>query len=116
VQNREWDSEKKEEDYNPRGYNPRFRRGAYGGVAGPSRHTNTNFNTTPATVVAKPTSPKITESKEQWPDLPDVGKKAEKKGGEQLKTEFPLMSPAIGSWADQVEDGSPATPTASNAQ
>jgi hypothetical protein len=32
VQNREWDSTKTEEDYNPRGYNPRYRRGANGGV------------------------------------------------------------------------------------
>ncbi|KAA8910050.1 hypothetical protein FN846DRAFT_940476 [Sphaerosporella brunnea] len=121
VQNREWDSEKKEEDYNPRGYNPRFRRGAHGGVAGPPRNIDPNTHTMPAKVVAKLAPPKVVapEDNEQWPDLAGAKKKAENKGGEQmkaLKTDLAEMSPAVGSWADQVEDGSPATPTAANAQ
>jgi hypothetical protein len=108
VQNREWDSEKTEEDYNPRGYNPRFRRGVYGGVAGPPRKIDTNFNTTPAKVITKPMPPKAAEDNELWPDLPG----AEKNEGGQSKTELPAISPAIGSWADQVEDGTPTAPTA----
>ncbi|KAK6535279.1 hypothetical protein TWF694_001747 [Orbilia ellipsospora] len=34
LQNREWDSSKTEEDYNPSGYSSRSRRGAHGGVSG----------------------------------------------------------------------------------
>ncbi|CAI7570285.1 unnamed protein product [Penicillium glandicola] len=34
---REWDSQKREEDYNPRGGGSQFRRGMHGGVSGPVR-------------------------------------------------------------------------------
>lgn len=34
---REWDSQKREEDYNPRGGGSQFRRGMHGGVSGPTR-------------------------------------------------------------------------------
>ncbi|KAF8246750.1 hypothetical protein K440DRAFT_630612 [Wilcoxina mikolae CBS 423.85] len=110
VQAREWDSEKKEEDYNPRGYNPRFRRGAYGGVAASPRRGN--IETTPTPVATKPTTKpteKPIDSGSQWPVLP--GSKS--KDGEAGETKIPLMSPGAGTWAEQVEAGiSPATPTA----
>lgn len=35
---REWDLEKREEDYNPRGGGSQFRRGMHGGVSGIARH------------------------------------------------------------------------------
>ncbi|KAJ5323133.1 hypothetical protein N7452_011422 [Penicillium brevicompactum] len=35
---REWDSQKREEDYNPRGGGSQFRRGMHGGVSGVARH------------------------------------------------------------------------------
>lgn len=35
---REWDSEKREEDYNPRGGGSQYRRGMHGGVSGYTRH------------------------------------------------------------------------------
>ncbi|KAJ6126970.1 hypothetical protein N7523_002582 [Penicillium sp. IBT 18751x] len=38
---REWDSEKREEDYNPRGGGSQFRRGMHGGVSG---YTRNDFN------------------------------------------------------------------------
>ncbi|KAJ9354031.1 hypothetical protein DTO027B9_4952 [Paecilomyces variotii] len=39
---REWDSTKREEDYNPRGGGSQYRRGMHGGVSGYTRHTHEN--------------------------------------------------------------------------
>lgn len=45
---REWDSEKREEDYNPRGGGSQFRRGMHGGVSGYVRRDFDGMNETPA--------------------------------------------------------------------
>ena len=120
VQAREWDSEKKEEDYNPRGYNPRFRRGAYGGVANrpgnieptprPAAKPNTKPNTKPA---AQPDVKPI-DSGNQWPVLPGAKNKDGEADETKKAVDMPLMSPGVGTWAEQVEAViSTATPTSS---
>lgn len=56
---REWDSEKREEDYNPRGAGSQYRRGMHGGVSGYARR---DFDGVDETAVgggdASPTSPR----------------------------------------------------------
>ncbi|KAI5778370.1 hypothetical protein EDC01DRAFT_622768 [Geopyxis carbonaria] len=96
VQNREWDSEKKEEDYNPSGYSSKYRKGIHGGVSAiPS--SNNNQTTT---------KPKQTEA--EWPTLPENKNTPSKDCSSNL---LPL-SPAVdgSSWAEQVEAGCPTTP------
>jgi hypothetical protein len=46
---REWDSQKREEDYNPRGGGSQFRRGMHGGVSG---HTRRDFDAAPSEELA----------------------------------------------------------------
>ncbi|KAJ5550031.1 hypothetical protein N7535_002026 [Penicillium sp. DV-2018c] len=53
---REWDSQKREEDYNPRGGGSQFRRGMHGGVSGVARR---NFEESlPEDAADHPTSPR----------------------------------------------------------
>lgn len=52
---REWDSEKREEDYNPRGGGSQFRRGMHGGVSGYARR---DFDGVDETPVGGETSPR----------------------------------------------------------
>lgn len=138
VQHREWDVEKKEEDYNPRGYNPRFRRGAHGGVAASPRPPGPHDEEKPTEVLDSAGWPVLAEALAKaeesskpkieadevldssgWPVLPEG--KAEKNTIEEKDTAeirpekpmLPMLSPAIGggtSWADQVESGTPTTP------
>lgn len=52
---REWDSEKREEDYNPRGGGSQFRRGMHGGVSG---YVRRDFDAVDETPVGGDTSPR----------------------------------------------------------
>ncbi|KAJ5387886.1 hypothetical protein N7509_010427 [Penicillium cosmopolitanum] len=122
---REWDSQKREEDYNPRGGGSQFRRGMHGGVSG---HTRKDFDAAPSEEAAedllspnrgqrassrepseKSSSPAV--KKEDFPALP-AGKKPEddpkpaaapleKPSMEKLEA---TMSPVTGTWADQFDD------------
>jgi hypothetical protein len=120
VQTREWDSEKKEEDYNPKGYNPRYRRGAHGAVASPSRPAASS-NVPPApptTTISNDGNKKPAEN--EWPTLPGIDGKAsddkkqsnrideqveDNKENESFKSTSLEVGQAGGavSWAEQVE-------------
>lgn len=65
--NREWDSTKIEEDYNPKNKSTRFRRGAHGAVTGPPRGAPTGPR---RSVISSGGSPKNPTSTQEWPDLP----------------------------------------------
>jgi len=153
VQAREWDSEKKEDDYNPRGPGSQYRRGANGGIASASESgclswdsprgedyrprgsfnprggrggragrggrtgrggdfassayashdADTRQSAAPAAATAKPTP--LVQDESQWPDL------TKNTNEEKSAVALPMTSPALGSWADQVEAGSSAAPT-----
>lgn len=55
---REWDSEKREEDYNPRGAGSQYRRGMHGGVSGYARRDFDGVDETAVGGDAGPTSPR----------------------------------------------------------
>lgn len=55
---REWDSEKREEDYNPRGAGSQYRRGMHGGVSGYTRRDFDGVDETAVGGDAGPTSPR----------------------------------------------------------
>lgn len=105
VQNREWDSEKKEEDYNPNNL-PRYRRGAHGAVVGGAMSGNRPL---PAKPMAAEKTAILAKTPTEWPALP--GKANDKNDTpaeastvqEDMKIEIPVLQ---GSWADQVEDSS----------
>jgi len=116
VQAREWDSEKREEDYNPRGYNPRYRKGLHGSVA--PRDAPASPRGGGAAAVAS--SAKSPDAPAEWPTLPgqkkrDKPEEAKAKdahtGREEEMADLSITLPATGSsWAEQVEDGTPTTP------
>lgn len=114
VQNREWDSTKTEEDYNPRSQSSRFRRGAHGGVAGPPRGAPTGPR---AATTTRPPPPAAGAAAQAWPDLPPA-KTSGPKAGVDASGKNPKPGPVVAvgesSWAEQVEAGSPvvSTPTA----
>ncbi|TGZ83787.1 hypothetical protein EX30DRAFT_346531 [Ascodesmis nigricans] len=118
FQTREWDVEKKEEDYNPSSL-PRYRRGAHGAVVGgqttqsrpnPPAEQN-NPPQAPTSPAEKMTSPKA-DTKTEWPALPG----AEETPKADVQSKPPPISWAAevakdqSSWADQVEENPPATP------
>lgn len=72
VNNREWDSTKTEEDYNPKKQSSRFRRGVYGATTTPPRDAPTGPR---RIAVASGGSPsKNPTSTQEWPDLPPTAK------------------------------------------
>jgi hypothetical protein len=119
VQAREWDSEKREEDYNPKGYNPRYRKGLHGAVASRDAPTSPRGGGAAAAkdTVASPAKSPGTPA--EWPTLPGQKKRDKSEenakdahtGGEEKMADLSITLPATGSsWAEQVEDGTPTTP------
>lgn len=124
VQNREWDSEKKEEDYNPSSL-PRYRRGAHGAVTGGKSNNSRPGPAGPMKDRSAPATQLVTE----WPELPG-SKSIEVEGSVKEPTQnddgpsdavtgskvdvgssVTAQSPTVenASWADQVADNAPAT-------
>lgn len=145
VGGREWDSQKREEDYNPRGGGSQFRRGMHGGVSGHVRRDfdegrlddSAGTHLTPGyrgrgrgggrggrgrgssrgprgdgSPSKEPSEEKATHvapevnNEGDFPALPEGAKQSEEAAAEipsPASDKLGSLSPASGTWADQVE-------------
>ncbi|KAF7591127.1 hypothetical protein BBP40_001966 [Aspergillus hancockii] len=127
LNGREWDSQKQEEDYNPRGGRGQYRRGMHGGVSGytrrdlgdsqhsdePDTHHHNNHHHSipegatnePRTIEQKPALAPVVSNEAEFPALPgSTTKESTDTTAAKLEDVLSPVSASGATWAEQVEN------------